>query len=364
MAELLLAGVTHYPDLNYPDPQMANLLRFALKDPSTPEREKDPVNWPSSMREDWGHHDESAARHRAALVENFRRVRQVIDDFAPDVIVLWGDDQYENFREDVIPPYCVLAYGDTVTYPWKRVRPWDEQRDESKGAANVWDEPADWGQKVVGAPQIGRYLTQALLERDIDMSYAYQPLHFDGLAHAFLNTIMFLDYDRNGFPYPVLPVAVNCYGSRVIVNHAGPIHFGQELAGTGVLDPPAPSPRRCFAMGAATAEALAASPWRSVIMASSSWSHAFLTDSTWRLRPDTESDLKFYNALGAGDWSVFKDATLDDLVTAGQQELLNWCALAGALDKVTASVNYLTLVESDIFNSNKCFLLARPGRTS
>lgn len=362
MAELLLAGVTHYPDLNYPDRQMANLLRYALKDPGVPEHEKDPANWPSAMREDWEHHDESAARHRAALVENFRSVRQVIDDFAPDVIVLWGDDQYENFREDVVPPYCVLAYGDTVTYPWKRVRAWDEPRDESQGAENVWGEPGNWGQKVVGAPQIGRYLTEALLKRDIDMAYAYQPLHFEGLAHAFLNTVMFLDYERTGFSYPVLPIAVNCYGSRVITNHAGPVHFGQEF--TGVLDPPAPAPRRCFAMGAATAEAMAESPWRCVIMASSSWSHAFLTDSTWRMRPDTESDLKFYDALREGNWGVFRDVQLDDLVTAGQQELLNWCALAGALDKMDASVDYLTWVESTIFNSNKCFLLAHPGGAS
>ena len=23
---------------------------------------------------------------------------------------MWGDDQYENFREDIIPPYCISAY--------------------------------------------------------------------------------------------------------------------------------------------------------------------------------------------------------------------------------------------------------------
>src|SRR6185312_2714864 len=28
----------------------------------------------------------------------------------PDFVLLWGDDQYENFREDIIPPYCVAAY--------------------------------------------------------------------------------------------------------------------------------------------------------------------------------------------------------------------------------------------------------------
>ena len=30
----------------------------------------------------------------------------------------------------------------------------------------------------------------------VDMAYAYKPLHFPGIAHAFLNTLLYLDYDR------------------------------------------------------------------------------------------------------------------------------------------------------------------------
>ena len=33
-----------------------------------------------------------------------------------------------------------------------------------------------------------------------------------------MNTLLFLDYDRPGLAYPVLPFQVNCYGSRVIRN--------------------------------------------------------------------------------------------------------------------------------------------------
>ena len=47
------------------------------------------------------------------------------------------------------------------------------------------------------------------------MAYAYKPLHGDGLGHAFANTLLFLDLDRQGFNYPVVPMAVNCYGSNV-----------------------------------------------------------------------------------------------------------------------------------------------------
>ena len=41
----------------------------------------------------------SAAVHRTRLVEGFRNVRQEILDFNPDFVVVFGDDQYENFRK-------------------------------------------------------------------------------------------------------------------------------------------------------------------------------------------------------------------------------------------------------------------------
>ena len=37
-----------------------------------------------------------------------------------------------------------------------------------------------------------------------------------GLPHSVLNTLLYLDYDREGFEIPVVPFAVNCYGSKVI----------------------------------------------------------------------------------------------------------------------------------------------------
>ncbi len=41
------------------------------------------------------------------------------------------------------------------------------------------------------------------------MASAYQPLHEeDGLGHVFVNTLLFLDYDRTGMDYPVLPFQV------------------------------------------------------------------------------------------------------------------------------------------------------------
>ena len=37
------------------------------------------------------------------------RARAALDAFNPDFVLMWGDDQYENFREDIIPAYCISA---------------------------------------------------------------------------------------------------------------------------------------------------------------------------------------------------------------------------------------------------------------
>ena len=81
-----------------------------------------------------------------------------------------------------------------------------------------------------------------------------------------------------------IAVTVNCFGRDVIRNRGGAMQYANEP------DPPAPSPRRCFALGQATARILKDSPWRVVLMASSSWSHAFLTAKHHLLYPDLEAD--------------------------------------------------------------------------
>ena len=35
----------------------------------------------------------------------------------PDVVLVWGDDQYENFKEDIIPAFCVMAYDEFECQP-------------------------------------------------------------------------------------------------------------------------------------------------------------------------------------------------------------------------------------------------------
>ena len=114
-------------------------------------------------------------------------------------------------------------------------------------------------------------------------------------------------------------------------------------------------------LGAAVAQVLKDSPWRAALLASSSWSHAFLVDHTWRLRPDTVQDRRLYDAMTAHDFDSWRSTTLAQVEHAGQQEVLNWFALMGAMQSLGARLEWSEFVETHVFNSNKVFAIYEPA---
>ena len=147
---------------------------------------------------------------------------------------------------------------------------------------------------------------------------------------------------------PVVPVAVNCYGSSVIRFRGGSRDYTNEP------DPPSPSPRRCFEMGRITARVLKDSPWRVVLMASSSWSHGFLTEKNHWMYPDLEADRALLEHLRAGNYEAWRDTPLAQMEAAGQQEVLNWTCLSGAMAELNYRADILDWVETWAFNAPKC----------
>jgi len=351
MAEILGLGMTHFPPLAGRDEGMAGILERALADPALPEQYRRPSGWPEAMQQEYGSDKgkSAAVQHREFLVTHFRKMRRLLDDFDPDFIVLWGDDQYENFKEDIIPPFCVLACESFAPQPWAHA---------SFVRANVWGEPSDTTFHLQGHRAGAKSLAEALLTDGFDAAYAYQPLHHQ-LGHAFLNTVMFLDYDRKGFHHPLVPFQINCYGRRVISQRAGVAGLSEAPTGDR-LDPPSPMPWRCFDLGASVARALAASPWRVALIASSSWSHAFLTRKNYFLYPDIPADRVLYEALQRGDYATWRDTRLSAIEESGQQELLNWMCLTGAMAELGRKPDETAWIETHIFNSNKCFATFRP----
>lgn len=347
MGELLGLGITHYPNLAFTG-ELTVRTKRRLTEASLPDALRDPANWPEPMRREWGNDDGAAhsEAHRAAMIEQFRHARQVLDEFKPDLCVIWGDDQYEVFREDCVPAFCVLAYDKVDVQPWAHA---------GRGQ-NAWHEPADQTFTIQGHRPAGKQLVTSLLGEGFDVAYSYKPLH-TGLGHAFTNSVLYLDWERRGFPYPVLPFSVNCYGRSLLGPRVPELANGAD---EDRLDPPSPSPNRCFQVGAAVARAFAASPWRVALIASSSWSHSFLTAKHAGLYPDGEADRRYFAALQAGDWDLWRNTTLAQAEDRGHHELLNWFCLAGAMAELNRKPDEAVFLESWITNSNKTFAVFRP----
>ncbi|HEY4166288.1 MAG TPA: hypothetical protein VGM96_05910 [Reyranella sp.] len=344
MAEILVLGISHYPPLHGADTRMAWILKRMLQNPKLPEKLRTPQGWPAPMRAEWGNDEgaSAAARHRAELVGWLGKTRAALDAFRPDFVLMWGDDQYENFKEDIVPPYCIAAYD-----RFKFATP----------PANVWGE-TDRTWDLAGHPKAAKMLASRLIEDGFDTAYAYKPLHHP-LGHAFTNAVMYLDYERKGFDYPIVPFAINCYGRKVLAQRGGLPVFDREV-GPDELDPPAPTPKRLFDLGAATARVLAQSPYRVALLASSGWSHAFLTAKNHFLWPDTPADRTMYEALRGCDWQTWRNCSGAAVEQAGQQELLNWMCVAGAMSELKRTPQETGFVDTWIFNSSKAFLIAPP----
>ena len=189
MAEILGLGCTHRPVMLRRNEDWTGMMRTSLDDPDMPAEMKDPARWPAKLREelgnDWG--AGAAGRAREVYRRHFAETRAALDEFKPDVIVMFGDDQYENFKEDVVPPFAVLAYDGHEIEPWKN-RAW-----------NPWGEPNDKRFAFKGHRAAGKYLASGLLGHGIDAAYAYEPLHHP-LGHAFAYTLLLLDEERRDVP--------------------------------------------------------------------------------------------------------------------------------------------------------------------
>jgi hypothetical protein len=100
------------------------------------------------------------------------------------------------------------------------------------------------------------------------------------------------------------------------------------------------------------------------LVASSSWSHGTLTRKHHRFYPDIEADRRRYHELTSGNFAAWRDLSLEEVEDSGQNELLNWILLAGAMHELDYTASWSTLSESYIMNSSKCAALFTPKATA
>ena len=89
------------------------------------------------------------------------------------------------------------------------------QRGDHQRGVNSWNEPKDKSFVIRGHREGAKFLASCLLNNGFDIPYSYRPLH-GGLGHAFVNSVLYLDMDRKGFPYPVVPFTVNATTTTAI----------------------------------------------------------------------------------------------------------------------------------------------------
>jgi hypothetical protein len=230
----------------------------------------------------------------------------VLQKAAADVIVIFGDDQHEQFSDDNMPTFA-LYRGESL--------PVIKQSGRNAAAWKTAEERgwAETAQEYPVVPQLAEHLIRSLVADEFDMARCDRFREEIGVGHAF----SFL-YRRilPGAMLPMLPVMVNTY-----------------------YPPNQPTPKRCYALGQAVRRAIES--WaveaRVAVMASGGLSHVVI---------DEELDRNVIDALIRRDRELLYSVPRDKL-RGGTSEILNWIALAGAVEPMEMKlVDYVTTYRS------------------
>jgi hypothetical protein len=217
-----------------------------------------------------------------------------LENAAPDVLVVIGDDQREMFLDDGTPAFGIF-YGDTIVdaspdprtmHPSIQLAYWSQHADVPEGY------PVNVG--------LATHLITDLVRDGFDIAaYAQQPAGRT-VGHAFTFVRRRLMRERIK-PIPIVPIFVNCF-----------------------YPPNQPTAARCYELGRAIRRAIAAygDDITVGIVASGGLSH-FVVDEAF--------DRSVLRALESKNIAELKALSAERLVS-GTSELRNWLVLAGAVE--------------------------------
>ena len=220
-------------------------------------------------------------------------LRQKLEAFDPDVLIVVGDDQHENLVDDNMPPFSIFT-GEEVEASVS-LRYLNQARSENRTKYRV-------DAKLAGA------LVAGLMDEGFDPAYSKRTRYDGGLGHAFARVLKFLTPDAGR---RVIPVMVNTYY------------------------PPAPSAHRCAQFGVALAKLVDRFPStdRVVVIASGGLSHTKI---------DERLDEKFIRALQHND-TDYMSAIPASVLVEGTSEIRNWIVTAAAANCNGTMVDYFPL---------------------
>lgn len=224
---------------------------------------------------------------------------------APDVCVMFGDDQHEAFGDDNMPSIAIY-HGTTVDdAPAARNRVGVRDPRLDKQPESRLSHPVD--------ASLGEYLLESLAanEFDVTRSNKLSEHHHDGaIGHAF-----YYIYRRlmNNEVIPHVPILVNTY-----------------------YPPNVPSAARCYKLGQSIRQAIDAwdSNARVAVFASGGLSHTVIEE---------DLDHRIIDGLKHDDFAKLADYP-DVRFRAGTSEIKNWIALAGAMSGTGLQMNLVDYV--------------------
>lgn len=153
--------------------------------------------------------------------EAIAELRRELDAARPDVLVVLGDDQDEQFTLANMPTLAVYAGESFAGYrigKYEGVPLPDTPRVERPKSSEHWGE-------VPGHPELGRHLLTGLVREGFDPAFMLElPAPEVGMSHAFMRPLHCL---RPALDLPTVPVFVDCF-------------YG-----------PQPSAQRCYELGRA-----------------------------------------------------------------------------------------------------------------
>ena len=305
MAEIVLGiGTSHSPQLSVPASHWHLLREKDEHDPS--------LDYPGLLRlakPNIGQElTDNKMRERDAACQNaIALIGDILEKAKADVIVVFGDDQHEQFSDDNMPMFA-LYHGQSLPVikkhlggppgAWKSV-------EESGWAETAAEYRAGW--------ELAEHLISSLVVDEFDIARCDRLRKEIGIGHAF----SFL-YRRilPGGILPMVPVMVNTY-----------------------YPPNQPTPARCYAFGQAVRRAIES--WkrdaRVAVMASGGLSHVVI---------DEELDHQVLDGLIQRNRKLLFTLPRDKM-RDGTSEILNWVVLAGAVEPMeTKLVDYVPTYRS------------------
>jgi hypothetical protein len=213
----------------------------------------------------------------------------------PDVVLVIGDDQDELFGFDNLPALSVYRGDEVVMKEMALPHPRLTWTDRDFWAGYAMDLP----RRFPAAPKLADDLIRGLIRLGVDVATSNGVP--DPQRRAFGHAYGFV-YQRlmKRMQVPMLPVLLNTY-----------------------FPPNNPTSARCFQIGSAIAQALAASPIDAnvAVVASGGLSH-FLCEEAF--------DRRVFEALKSHDVGMLTQIPQEALCS-GSSETRNWIAMAGAI---------------------------------